>query len=162
MGGVAIRAATSKSLATVVPLRIPLTGWADSQRERFLQTAAASRHYARNLLVDTASEVVPTRSYRAYLELAASQLTGSMGEVIGHLNDSKPTPRVYVRAAALFDVAAAQLDDGNHLAPSQLALRDLQLLDGTIATLAHSLGLSVQALDTSNTSEPAPRPQPHQ
>jgi hypothetical protein len=145
-------------LATMIPYRIPLAGRPDSRRERFLQTALASRHYARNLLIDTTSEAEPSPPTRAHLDLAARQLTGSISELIGHLNDTKPTPRVYVRAAALFDLAASQLDDSHYLAPSQLALRDLQLLDGAMATLAHSFGLSVHALDTTNTRDTAQRP----
>jgi hypothetical protein len=44
-------------VSTLLPLRIPFANADDSQRERFLQTAAAARHYARNLLSDTATRV---------------------------------------------------------------------------------------------------------
>jgi hypothetical protein len=71
-----------------------------------------------------------------------------VAELISHLNDTVQTPRTYVRAAALFDVLATQLEESDYLAPEQLTLRDFQLIDGAMATLAHSLGLTVRALDT--------------
>jgi uncharacterized membrane protein YccC len=142
-------------LATMIPLRIPLTGRAEGIRERFLQTAAATRHYARNLLTDTASGAELALPAREQLDLAAHQLTSSLGQLIGHLDDNEATPRIYVRAAALFDLTAPHLSDSDYLAPSQLALRDFQLLDGAMANLAHSIGLSVRALDTASTADTA-------
>jgi hypothetical protein len=133
---------------TLLPLRIPFTNIADSGRERFLQTAAAARHYARNLLTDTATRIELTPQARDGLDEAAQQLTGSLGELIAHLQHTDATPRTYVRAAARFDQVATLLDDGDYLAPPQLALRDFQLLDGAMAGLSQSLGLTVHALDT--------------
>lgn len=71
-----------------------------------------------------------------------------MGEVIAHLQDTDAIRRTYVRAAARFDQVATLLDDGGYLTPPQLALRDFELLDGAMAALAHSVGLTVHALDT--------------
>jgi uncharacterized membrane protein YccC len=133
---------------TLLPLRIPFTNIADSGRERFLQTAAAARHYARNLLTDTATRIELTPQARDGLDEAAQQLTTSLGELIAHLHHLDATPRTYVRAAARFDQVATLLDDGDYLAPPQLALRDFQLLDGAMAGLSQSLGLTVHALDT--------------
>jgi hypothetical protein len=49
--------------------------------------------------------------------------------------------------AALLDLAALSLDDATpYLAPPQLALRDLQLLDGAMAT--EFCGLRTHSLDT--------------
>ena len=50
--------------------------------------------------------------------------------------------------SALFDLVATGLDENEYTTPTQLALRDLQLLDGAIAGLARDFGLRVQALDT--------------
>jgi hypothetical protein len=135
-------------VTTLIPLRIPFTNTADSKRERVLQTATAARHYARNLRTDTAVSVQLPPQARHELDQATRLLTVSLGELIAHLQDTDPTPRTYVRAAARFDEVATLLEDSEYLAPPQLALRDFQLLDGTMATLAQSLGLTVHALDT--------------
>jgi uncharacterized membrane protein YccC len=135
-------------VTTLLPLRIPFTNAADSKRERLLQTATAARHYARNLLTDTAASVQLTPQARHELDQATRLLTVSVGELIAHLQDTHATPRTYVRAAARFDQVATRLEDSDYLAPPQLALRDFQLLDGAMATLAQSFGLTVHALDT--------------
>ncbi len=136
-------------LATMIPMRIALGG-SDGTRERFLQPTAAARHYARNLLADTASGAHWTCRAREQLDLAAGQLTASLAELIGHLGDTEQTARVYIRSAALFDLVATHLESSDYLSPEQLTLRDFQRVDGAMATLAQSLGLSVRALDTTH------------
>lgn len=75
---------------------------ADGQPERLLQSAAAARHYARDLYTDTDARLVLNEQTRA------------------------------------------------DLAPTQLVLRDLQLLDGAMSTFALTLGLTVRAIDTAD------------
>jgi hypothetical protein len=132
----------------MIPLRIPFSNGFGTSNERLLQTATAARHYAPNLLIDTATKLELTPEARAELDAASRQLAASLNELTARLQDSHETPRTYVRAAARFDRVATLLDNSHYLAPPQLALRDLQLLDGAMAGLAGSLGLTVQALDT--------------
>jgi uncharacterized membrane protein YccC len=140
-------------VTTMRPVGIPFIATADSPHERLLQTAAASRHYARNLLIDTTADIELTAAARELLNAAGRQLADSLGELIARLQHSDTTPRSYVRTASLFDRVSTLLDSGDYLAPPQLALRDLQLLDGAMATLAQSLGLTVRALDTDQAAD---------
>jgi hypothetical protein len=140
-------------VTTMRPVGIPFIATADSPHGRLLETTAASRHYARNLLIDTTADIELTAEVREQLNAAGRQLADSLGELIAHLQHSDTTPRSYVRTASLFDRVSALLDSGDYLAPRELALRDLQLLDGTMATLAQSLGLTVRALDTDQKAE---------
>ncbi|HKC28054.1 MAG TPA: FUSC family protein [Jatrophihabitans sp.] len=138
-------------LTTMIPLHPPFIAPGDTRRERIRHTTAAARHYARNLLADTAADRALPAPVRDQLDRASAQLTASVGELINHLQDHDPTHRVYVRSAALFDCVASDLESSDYLAPEQLALRDLQRLDGAMATLAQTLGLTVHALDTAPT-----------
>jgi hypothetical protein len=140
-------------VTTMQPLGIPLLRTADSRRQRLLQTASAARHYARNLLSDTAVDIGLAPQDREQFGAANRQLAGSIGEVIAYLQDSDRTPRTYTRAAALFDAVASRPPHDDYFAPGQLALRDLQLLDGAMAHLAESVGLDVHALDTDRMPE---------
>jgi hypothetical protein len=155
-------AAYQAFVATMKPLGIPFVGIADSPRERLLHTAAASRHYARNLLttIATIADIDLTPPAREQLEAAKQRLAESLDELIEHLQDSDTMSRSYVRSAALFDVVATRLEDDDYLAPAQLALRDLQLIDGAMATFAQTLGLTVHALDTDRQASHLPQPCP--
>jgi len=53
-----------------------------------------------------------------------------------------------VRAAARFDQVATRLEDSDYLRTATTRAADFQLLDGAMATLAQSFGLTVHALDT--------------
>jgi hypothetical protein len=53
---------------------------------------------------------------------------------------------VYLRSASLFDRLSEALP-APPTAPAQLALRDFQLIDGSAATVAALLGLTVMSLD---------------
>jgi uncharacterized membrane protein YccC len=146
-----VDAAYQTLLTTTTPLHLPFSAPGDTLRERCRQTTAAARHYVRNLLADTVTDQALPTPVRQQLDRAIAALTASLGELVSHLHDHDQTPRVYVRAAALFDRVAADLESSDYLAPEQLALRDLQLLDGAMAALADALGLTVQALDTTRT-----------
>jgi hypothetical protein len=74
----------------------------------------------------------------------------SPGQLINHLKNGAATPGVYMPAAVLFDLAASHLSDRNYLALSQLALHDLQLLDGEVASIARSLTFGLVFLGTTH------------
>ena len=140
-------------VATVRPMRTPLLGNQASRVTGFTATAVAARQYARNLLLDA-----PTRQAdldpQAIGALAAArgQLADSVGAVTAALepvaeDGSQPTRR-YVRSASLFARVADELPGGPLTSRPQLALRDLQLLDGALAEAARWAGVPVTDLDT--------------
>ena len=134
-----VDAAHQSLVRTLAALRTPFGNGGDTPREQFLQAATAARNYARNLLVDT----VGVQVGGADLEPAHRCFATSLGELQAALLEpvGGRCDRVYVRSASLF------AEPGDALTPRQLALRDLQLLDGALARLATSLGMRVQALD---------------
>jgi hypothetical protein len=55
----------------------------------------------------------------------------------------------YVRSSALFDRAERDLEDRSPaLDGARLAIRDLKLIDGTLAQLADTMGLALTDFDT--------------
>jgi len=144
-------AAYQSLLSTMAPLGVPFTGAGDSLRKQFLHSAAAARHYARNLIIDTTGGAELDPDQRAQLQAASRQLSVSLSQLVSAEEHHDPNRRRYVRSAALFDLLAASTDRGEFTTSLQLALRDLQLIDGAMAAIAQTAGLSVQALDTDAT-----------
>jgi uncharacterized membrane protein YgaE (UPF0421/DUF939 family) len=131
--------------ATVRPMRTPLLGHLASRVSGFQATAVAARHYARNLLLD-ASTRYDELDLAAAAELAAArrQLDGSVAAITTALAaDGSPDGTRYVRSARLFAHVADLLPDDAPLSRPQLALRDLQLLDGALAEAARWAGVPV-------------------
>ncbi|GAA2339773.1 FUSC family protein [Dactylosporangium salmoneum] len=140
-------AAYQALMATLSVLGVPLLP-APSARILFSNSLSASRNYARNLLTDAAGSVTLDAAQAEALGLAAGTLRASIEELITRLRGQEPGP--YVRSASRF----ATLGAGLHLpetAPPVLALRDLQLIDGSLAVIAEQLGLTVAALDQAHT-----------
>jgi len=121
----------------------------DADREKFLQTATAARNYARNLAVDTVGVPAPSAPAREELSAAHAQFAESLAALSAGLQEPRRdrAGHTYVRSAFLFDQVATRMD-GDYACPQQLALRDLQLIDGALAALAGLLGLGVKALET--------------
>jgi uncharacterized membrane protein YccC len=131
--------------ATVRPMRTPLFGQLASRVTGFTATTDAARHYARNLLLD-ASTRCPALDARAASELASAtrQLDASIAAVTSSLAENgTPEGASYVRSASLFARVADRLPDDAPLSRPQLALRDLELLDGALAEAAKWVGVSV-------------------
>lgn len=125
-------------------LRVPLFDRDGGERDRFHTAASAARNYARNLLVDApAVGAVGPASYEQLLA-AREHFSESLSVLIRWL-DTGAHDAPYVRSASLFDPTAADADFGE---PLQLTVRDLELLDGALATMAGVVGLRVEALDT--------------
>jgi uncharacterized membrane protein YccC len=131
--------------ATVRPMRTPLLGHLASRASGFVATTVAARHYARNLLLD-ASTRYDELDAAATDELAAArrQLDRSIAAITTALaEDGTPDGTGYVRSASLFARVADMLPDDAPLSRPQLALRDLQLLDGALAEAARWAGVPV-------------------
>jgi len=140
-------AADQSLSASLAPTRISLPNASDRGRREIVSGAASSRYYARNLVIDAESSLVPP-GQAARLDIAARVLTSSLADLVEALADrGQRSQRSYVRSASLFDSVAATLAD-EPTAPIQLALRDLQLIDAAVAVVAQSIGMDVRALDT--------------
>jgi hypothetical protein len=148
-------------VATARPMRTPLYGRLAERVAGFMVTAAAARHYASNLLLDASTRYADLDA-RAIdgLDGARRQLADSVGAITAALapgagdgaegdgGDGSPAGRRYVRSASLFARVADELPGEPLTSRPQLALRDLQLLDGALAEAARWAGLQVTDLDT--------------
>jgi hypothetical protein len=142
-------------------MRTPLFGSLAERVAGFLATAVAARHYARNLLLDASTRYADLDA-RATDDLAAArrQLAESVSAVTAALapgsgdgaGDSGGSgglaARRYVRSASLFARVADELPGDPVTSRPQLALRDLQLLDGALAEAARWADVPVTDLDT--------------
>jgi hypothetical protein len=143
--------------ATIRPMRTPLFGAFASRVAGLTATTDAARHYARNLLLDSSTRC-PALDAGAASELAAvgRQLDGSIAAITAALAEDGATDGArYVRSASLFARVADRLPATSPLSRPQLALRDLQLLDGALAEAAGWAGVPVsQAEETLASAEP--------
>jgi hypothetical protein len=121
-------------MATLAARGVPLLP-APSARILFTNSLSASRNYARNLLADADGEIEGP---------PVATLRSSIGELVTELQGGEPG--TYVRSASLFE-AVGRSTGRAPTDPPMLALRDLQLIDGTLAVIAGQLGLEVTALD---------------
>ena len=165
-------------VATVWPMRTPLFGSLAERVAGFMATASAARHYARNLVLDSSTRYADLDARAGGgLAAARRQLADSVGAVTAALapapggDDRGRTPaedggghaggdgegghgeldrgaRQYVRSASLFARVADELPGQAFTSRPQLALRDLQLLDGAFAEAARWAGVPVTDLDT--------------
>jgi hypothetical protein len=143
-------------VATARPMRTPLYGRLAERVAGFMATAVAARHYASNLLLDASTRYADLDA-RAIdsLDGARRQLADSVGAITAALapgagdgGDGSPAGRRYVRSASLFARVADELPGEPLTSRPQLALRDLQLLDGALAEAARWAGVPVTDLDT--------------
>ncbi len=131
--------------ATVRPMRTPLFGELGSRIAGLTATTDAARHYARNLLLDASTRCAALDAPAA-AELAAAgrQLDASIAAITSALaEDGTPLGAGYVSSAPLFARVADRLPADAPLSRPQLALRDLELLDGALAEAARWAGVPV-------------------
>jgi hypothetical protein len=145
-----------------------------------MQTATAARNYARNLILDASArhdDLSP--AIRAELGRARSQLAESVAAVTtalypvrtgqaeknqaaagtdGRDAAARAGTGLYVRSASLFAHVADSLPERERTSRTQLALRDLQLLDGALAEAARWADVTVSDLDTTPGRAPADAP----
>jgi hypothetical protein len=137
----AVDAAYHALTATARPL-LRLSGGVNDDTARALQLAAAARHYSRNLVADTRGARLADTGARLNIELASATLRHSMDAIASALTG--PRDGDYTRSSALFDQAERRIEERFGLAqPAQLAIRDLKLIDGTMALMAEGLGLGI-------------------
>jgi hypothetical protein len=129
-------------------LRVGLFDREGSQSERFMTAASGARHYVRNLLVDIPALERGSGAVAGFAE-AQRRFSDSLAVLVRWLEHGVHD-HPYVRSAALFERCVT--DDPSpvvktQVAAQQLIARDLELLDGALATMAGVMGLQVEALD---------------
>ncbi len=143
----AIDASYQALLTTARPLRRNLLGSIDEDTGQAVRLAGASRNYGRNLVVDVEAVDDLDPKTRADVARATAVLRDDLRILAEALTGRRDT--TYVRSAAIFDRAERRLEASTTgIEAGQLAIRDLKLLDGTLAGLAKALGLAVTDFDT--------------
>jgi len=143
----AVDAAYQAVTATAQPLRRNVFGTLDEDTGRAVHLASAARNYSRNLVADTEVTELADAAARLDIELASATLHTSLDVVAGALTGSRDG--TYTRSSALFDRAERHLEGCSTAPrPAQLAIRDLKLIDGTVAGMAEVLGLAITDYDT--------------
>ncbi len=143
----AVDAAYQALTATAQPLRRNLFGTMEEDASRTVRLASAARNYSRNLVADTERAGLADACTRLDIELASATLRESLDVVADALTGSRDA--TYTRSSALFDRAERRLEQrSSTVGPDQLAIRDLKLIDGTMARAAEYLGLRIADYDT--------------
>jgi uncharacterized membrane protein YccC len=143
----AVDAAYQALTATALPLRRNLFGPLDEDTGRAVRLASAARNYGRNLVADSQMAGPADPGTRLDIELASATLHHSLDVVAGALTGSRDV--MYTRSSALFDEAERRIEDhSSTVGPARLAIRDLKLIDGTMAEMAELLGLAITDYDT--------------
>jgi hypothetical protein len=143
----AVDAAYQAVVATAQPVRRRVWGSADEDTQLALRLTSASRNYSRNLVIDTGRLGSPDVSTHLELAQASATLHHSIDVVARALTG--PREEIYTRSSALFDQAENDRDRCPHRSASaEFALRDLKLLDGTMARIAELMGLGITDYDT--------------
>jgi uncharacterized membrane protein YgaE (UPF0421/DUF939 family) len=138
----AVDAAYQALMTTAQPLR-PLGG----DIRGAMRLASAARNYSRNLVADAGRVGLADAGLRLDIELANEVLQHSMDVITGALAGSRDA--TYTRSAAVFDRAERRIEERvGTVRPAQLAIRDLKLIDGTMARLAEAIGLAITNYDT--------------
>jgi hypothetical protein len=119
----------------------------DDDTGRLVWLAAASRNYARNLITDLNTVGPPPVRSRTDLTRARTTLHHSLDIIAAAING--PRDVTYTRSLSLFEQAEQHLElTPDNVDRGQLAIRDLKLIDGTMAQLADALGLRITDYDT--------------
>jgi uncharacterized membrane protein YccC len=145
--GRSIDATYQALLATAEPLRRNLFGSVDEDTGRAMRLAFASRNYSRNLVADVEATGPLDRELRSDIESASTTLQRSVRALAGAVTG--PRDVTYTRSSALFDGAERYLE-ANPIGTGKgrLAIRDLKLIDGTMADMAEVMAVNITDYDT--------------
>jgi uncharacterized membrane protein YgaE (UPF0421/DUF939 family) len=142
-----IDAAYQALVATSQPIRRTMWGEIDETVASVMRYASASRHYGRNLILDTESVGCLDADTRHDVARGRDTLATSLHVLSDAING--PRDGIYTRSAALFDRAERRLEEqAGTVDNGQLAIRDLKLVDGVMAGMADLLHLRVADYDT--------------
>jgi uncharacterized membrane protein YccC len=133
--------------STAVNLRRSTFGRNSTQLAEIRSISAAARNYARSFAVGASVLQLPGN---VYLAEAAEQMRASMAAIDDRIETGEHN--TYTRSAALAEQARHALPGGKHPDRAALVLRDLALLDGTLARLAGALQMTIDDHDTTQPS----------
>jgi uncharacterized membrane protein YgaE (UPF0421/DUF939 family) len=136
----ALDAAYHEVLATAQPTGRNVFGSPTDKTAQILRIATAARHNSRNLVIDAEATGPLDSKARAAVQEAGATLHQSLNVIVGAI--SGPRDVTYTRASALFDRAERNTEraDKTH---ARLPIRDLKLIDATMAELAEPMGLTI-------------------
>ena len=144
----AVDASYQALVATAQPLRRGFFGAVDEEMGQAVRLATVSRNYSRDLVTDLASTAPLDPALRNSVNEATATLHRSMDTVAEAMTG--PRQGIYVRSSSLYDRAERSLEGGGvGLDKGYLAIRDFQLIDGSIAGMAELIHLEVADFDTS-------------
>jgi uncharacterized membrane protein YgaE (UPF0421/DUF939 family) len=136
----ALDAAYQEVLATAQPTGRNLFGSLTDKTAHMLRTATAARHYSRNLVIDVEATGQLDRKARAAIQEASATLHQSLDIIIRAING--PRDVTYTRSSALFDRAERPTNQAD-MPHRPLPIRDLKLIDATLAEMAEPMGLTI-------------------
>jgi uncharacterized membrane protein YgaE (UPF0421/DUF939 family) len=141
-------------VATIQPLRRTLFGQIDETAGSAVRLAAASRNYGRSLVFDVEAAGEADEDTRFDVQRGSETLLESLAVVAAATTG--PREGTYTRSAALFDFAEQRLLESSQgtIGSTQLAVRDLTLLDGAMAQLAQAMDLKLTDYDTARINGP--------
>ncbi|MCU4185005.1 FUSC family protein [Acidiferrimicrobium sp. IK] len=147
-GARSVDASYQALVATARPVRPTSFGDHSDRIDSILELTGAARNYGRNLSVDLDAWPGARPALVPVIEQASAQLRRSLDALVERVELRTPGP--YVRSAALFDRAerAVLAETAASVSPGAMVLRDLMLLDGTLARLADVLGMVIYDHDT--------------
>jgi uncharacterized membrane protein YgaE (UPF0421/DUF939 family) len=136
----ALDATYHEVLATARPTGRILFGSPTDKTARVLRLATAARHDSRNLVVDVEASGPLDSKARAAVQESSATLHESLNVTVGAV--SGPRDGTYTRSSAAFD-RAERCTERSDMSHGQLPIRDLQLIDATMAEMAELMGLTV-------------------
>lgn len=135
-------------ISTSQPLRRNILGTVDKDIATTLRLASITRNYGRNLVRDCDESGPLPEDLREDIKKASKTLHDSLDILAESLTGTRD--RTYTRSSSLFELSEQHLmghSEGS-IESAQLAIRDLKLIDGAMASLAQNIGLNVSGLDT--------------
>jgi hypothetical protein len=123
-----------------------LFGSPTDKTARAPRIAATARHYDRNLVTDIEATGPLDNEARAAIQRASSTLHQSLNVVVGAISGRRDV--TYTRSSALFDRAERDVEQSDTAHHGPLPIRDLKLIDATMAEMAELMGLPITDYDT--------------
>jgi uncharacterized membrane protein YgaE (UPF0421/DUF939 family) len=136
----ALDAAYQEVLATVQPTGRNLFGRPADKTAQVLRIATAARHYSRNLVIDVETTGPLDSKARAAIQESSATLHRSLDVTVEAI--SGPRDVTYTRSSTAFDRAELNTEQAD-TPHGQLPIRDLKLIDATMAEIAELMGLTV-------------------
>jgi uncharacterized membrane protein YccC len=143
----AIDASFQALVATAQPLHRGFFGGLDEEMEQAVRLATVARNYSRDLVTDLPLTAALDPACRHSIDLATATLHRSIDAVADAMTG--PRDGIYVRSSSLYDRAERTLDNGVEGSQHGLsAIRDFQLIDGSLAGMAELIHLQISDFDS--------------